>query len=313
MIEITIAQFQEARRVLQGKALVTPILPMIPAFKDHPIFLKADGLQPVGSFKIRGATYAISRLSKDVTRVVAYSTGNHAQAVALGASQLGLKSIIVMSPDVLESKIAATRRFGAEVVLVSPQQRQSYAEELGAQKGSYLIPPYDHRDVITGQGTLGLEILDVMEPAAVFVPVGGGGLIGGIAAAIKQKNPKVMMIGVEPELEDDACRSFHTGVLERQSGPSSSIADAVKVPGLGQLTFPLIRHYVDDMITVTEQQIIDATFMIAETTHIIAEPSGALGLAGALLYKDKLPPGKPIVCVVSGGNTTMAALCNLKR
>lgn len=310
-MEIKPEDFQEARKILKGKALVTPLIPMIPVTTSNPIYLKAEGLQPVGSFKMRGATYAISKLPKAVKTIIAYSTGNHAQAVALSATQMGLKSIIVMSPDVPESKIAATKRFGAEVILVSPQERQSYAENLAKEEGTYLIPPYDHRDVVIGQGTIGLEILDELDPAAVFVPVGGGGLIAGIATAIKQKNPNVKVIGVEPELEDDGCRSYRSGIIVRQPGPSSSVADAVKVPSLGNIPFPLIRANVDDMITVNEQQIIDATFMIADSARIISEPAGALGLAGALIYKGKFPENKPIVCVVSGGNAKMSSLCSL--
>lgn len=313
MIEITHTQFQKARSILKGKALVTPLVDFNIPNQKNPIYLKAECLQPGGSFKIRGATYCISRLGNQYKEVVAYSTGNHAQGVAIAAKQMGLKATIVMSPGTLESKIEATCRFGAEVIMVPAEKRKEYAEELALSKGAYLIPPYDHPDVITGQGTIGLEILDeIPNPAAVFVPIGGGGLIAGIATAIKQQNPKVKIIGVEPELENDAWRSFTKGERVTMGAPSNTIADAVRIPSLGDLTFPLIKAYVDDIITVSEKEIIDATLMIPDATRLIAEPSGALSVAGVLKYPHAFPSNKAIICVVSGGNSTLRYICEMQ-
>lgn len=307
MLDIALEKFQAARAALVDKALVTPLVPYPYEF---PIYLKAENLQPSGSFKIRGATYCLSRLTPQqrAKGVIAFSTGNHAQAVALAAQQLGIKATIVMSHDALDFKISATRRYGAEVIMVSLDERVLVTETLAKEKGYYLIPPFDHPDVVTGQGTIGLEILDEMTPAAVFVPVGGGGLIAGIATAIKKSNPSVKIIGVEPELEDDACQSFKSGTLVRGTASSTTIADAVKIPCLGTIPYPLIRTYVDDIITVSEKQIAEATLNIVKKTHLLVEPSGALALAGACIYK---PIQGPVVCIASGGNTTLATLCTL--
>ncbi|MBA3958064.1 MAG: threonine/serine dehydratase [Parachlamydiaceae bacterium] len=313
MVTIGLEEFQLARNALKGKILHTPLLPFpfLKTQQGHPIYLKAENLQPSGSFKIRGATFCISKLPPETTQVVAYSTGNHAQAVALAARQYGRKATIVMSPETLAFKIAATQALGAEVVIVPASERKKYAEELAASTGAYLIPPFDHPDIITGQGTIGLEIIEAVVPAAIVVPLGGGGLIAGIAAAVKQLYPSVKLIGVEPELENDGWRSFHSGTLATMAGPSNSVADAVKIPCLGELTFPLIRDYVDDVITVSEIATIAATKMLLESAHLVAEPSGALALAGALFYPFSGSPDKPVVCILSGGNTTLSLLSKL--
>lgn len=317
MLDIELEKVHAARSVLNGKALVTPLIPCrsFATPQGHLIYLKAECLQPSGSFKIRGATYCLSLLSPEqrAAGVIAYSTGNHAQAVALAAKQLNIKATIVMSRDALEFKVAATRSYGAEVIMASLEERQQVTESLSKSKRYYLIPPYDHPDVITGQGTIGLEILDSLTPAAVFVPVGGGGLIAGIAVAIKKSNPAVKIIGVEPEIESDAYQSFKSGKIVGGGALSETIADAVKIPSLGELTFPLIQAYVDDMITVSEKQIAEAALSCTEKAHLFTEPAGALALAGALEYKPKLSSGKPVVCIVSGGNTVLSTLCELRK
>ena len=295
--------FVSARNLIKDKILLSPLVPLTPqAFKDHPIYLKAECLQPGGSFKIRGATYALSKLTKQQREkgVVAYSTGNHAQAVALAAKQLNMKATIVMSPEVAPYKLKATQSYGAEVILVPTAERMGYAEKLAEERGAFFLPPFDHPDVITGQGTIGLEILDVLLPTAIYVPVGGGGLIAGIALAVKQLQPNVKMIGVEPELENDAFLSFKNKQLVKMKGPSDSIADAVKIPSLGKLTLPLILKYLDDLITVSEEEIQQAMKKCA-ASGLNVEPSGAIALAGAL--KDKAPFSRgPIVCIASGGS-----------
>lgn len=307
-VNITLDQLREAQAFLNRKGLCSPLVP----WKNNIVF-KDESLMPSGAFKIRGATYCLSKLLPEqrAKGVVAYSTGNHAQGVSTAAKELGIKATIVMSPDALPFKVEATRKLGAEIVMVPPHLRRQTAEELAKKTGAFLVPPYDHPDIITGQGTIGLEILEEIEPAAVFVPVGGGGLIAGIALAIKLIDPLVQIIGVEPEMDDDACRSFKSGKIEQLSELHDTIADAVKLGTLGEMTFPLIRKYVDDMISVSEEQIARATIMCTEEAHLFAEPSGALSLAGALSYKKKFLTNRPIVCILSGGNTTLENLCNL--
>lgn len=319
MIDIPLGKFEEARETIKGKVFKTPLVeftaPQLPL--DHKIFLKAECLQPSGTFKIRGATNSISHLTPEQKKagVIAYSTGNHAQGVALAAKRLGIHAVIVMSPDAPDFKIEATRSYGAEIVMTEPnsQVRREVAEKLAEEKGYSLIPPYDHVNTLAGQGTIGLEILDEVVPAVVFVPIGGGGLIGGISSAIKKKNPGVKVIGVESELENDAYMSFRSGHKVSLEKCSNSIADALRVLTLGDLTYPIIRKYVDDVITVTEKQIAEATVLTIKSTHLLVEPAGAVALAGVLNYPHKLPNSKPIVCIASGGNTTLTYLNQLQE
>lgn len=304
--------------MLQKRGLRTPLLGIdAKTPQGNSILLKAENVQPSGSFKIRGATYCLSLLSdaQKAAGVIAYSTGNHAQSVALAAKLLNIKATIVISPEAPQFKVDATREFGATVVMSEPssQARRKLAEELAKSHGYYLVPPYDHTDVIIGQGSIGIEILQDVTPAAVFVPIGGGGLISGVAVAIKKTNPLVKIIGVEPELENDTFQSFKSGKRESLNGPSNSIADAIKVQTLGDITYPLISHYVDDVIQVSEEQIKEATLMHAEKAHLIVEPSGALALAAALVYKGALEFDKPIICIASGGNVLLSFLCHLKK
>lgn len=313
-MDILLKDFDTAARLIRDKGLTTPLIPFaLP--HANPILLKAENLQPSGSFKIRGATYCLSLLSPEqrTAGVVAYSTGNHAQAVALAAKLLGIKATIVMSaaPIVPQHKIDATKAYGADVVIADPTSdaRRKVAEQLAQSQGYYLVPPYDHGAVMTGQGTIGIEILDAVDPAAVIVPIGGGGLIAGIAMAIKKRNPAVKIIGVEPELENDAFQSFKTGKRVALSSASSSIADAIKVQTLGDLTWPLIQKYVDDVVVVSEDEIKQAMLICAQHAHLIAEPAGALAIAVAVKGQLLLPPGKPIVCIISGGNVQLSTLC----
>ena len=318
MTDISLEQFQTAQNLITSLGLRTPLLrlPFIKTNQGHSILLKAENLQPSGSFKIRGTSYAISRLtaSQRAKGVVAYSTGNHAQAVALAARMQNIRATIVMSPDAPEFKIQATKNYGAQVIMSAPtsEARRLLAEELALKNELALLPPYDHLDVMTGQGTIGLELLEQPNIGAVFVPIGGGGLIAGIANAIKKSRPEIKVIGVEPELENDAVQSFHSKKLVSLSGPSKSIADAIKVQSLGRLTFPIISRYVDDIVSVTEKQITEAALLMARESHLIVEPSGAVGLAGALIYNQTGNSDKVTVCVVSGGNTTLSFLRGLE-
>jgi threonine dehydratase len=318
-VNVEIASIEQARANLRGKVLITPVVPVMSTKTPggNPIVMKAENLQPAGSFKIRGAIHTLSLLDPEQRRagVIAYSTGNHAQAVALASRHLGISATIVMSPDAPAFKVEATQRYGARVIMAesSSQARRELAEQLALAEERYLVPPYDSLDVMAGQGTIGLELLEQSNPAAVFVPIGGGGLIAGIAAAIKQTEPTIRVIGVEPEWENDAYQSLQVGHRVVLPATSTSIADAIRVQMLGDLTYPLICRYVDEIVTVSEQEIAAATLMAMQETHLMLEPSGALGLAAALKYESSLSAEKPIVVIASGGNTTLEMLYRLQE
>jgi threonine dehydratase len=301
----------------------SPLLPFGGDTAQTPLLLKAESLMPTGSFKIRGATYCIAQLreTQRARGVVAYSTGNHAQAVAKAARDAGVRAHIVMSPDAPAAKIDSTRRYGAEIVMAasSSNARRAAAEALAAETQATLIPPYEHPDVIAGQGTIGIELLAQLHgqvPAAVYVPVGGGGLLAGIALAIKSQSPRTRVIGVEPELEDDAARSFAGGTLFAANAPSNSMADAIKVQSLGTLNFALIKRYVDAIVTVSEAQIAQAMVDCFHANRLVVEPAGAVAVAAARLHaRHTLPPGQaagPVIAIVSGGNTTAAFLQHIQ-
>ena len=277
---VALAYIQHAREALKGKTLLTPLVQagLTTTPGGNPIYLKAEYLQPTGSFKIRGATYCLSLLSESqrAAGVITYSTGNHALAVALAGSQPGIETTIVMSPDAPAFKVEATRHYGTTVLMSDPtsQARRELAERLAKERGLYLVPPYDSLDVMAGQGTIGLELLEQTTPAAVFVPIGGGGLIAGIASAIKQSEPDVRVIGVEPEWENDTYQSFHSGRRVTLPASSASIADAIRVQTPGELTYPIIRRYVDDIVTVSEEEIASATLLAAQDRR---RPCGGSG------------------------------------
>lgn len=310
-LDFTLSAFRSAQTLLDGHILMTPLVasPSLLTPAGHPILLKAENLQPSGSFKIRGASYCISRLTDTQRRngVIAYSTGNHAQAVALAARQQHVPATIVMSPDVPPYKSERTRQYGATILWADPssQARRLMAESLAAEQNLALIPPYDHQDVILGQGTIGLEIADQYTPSAVFVPIGGGGLIAGIALAIKLLNPSIQVIGVEPAWENDAWQSFHQDHLVALPAASSSIADAIRVQSIGELPYAIIRRNVDDIVTVSEAQIAAAILCAFNEAHLVLEPSGAVALAAAQSYQSPLPTSSPVVAIASGGNTTL--------
>jgi len=310
MTDINLISIETALAAIRSKIIKTPLI-NLSSLKTHSgnqILIKAENLQPSSSFKIRGATYCISLLSNEQKHkgIIAYSTGNHAQSVAMAAKSLGINATIVMSTEAPQFKIDATIALGAQVIMSEPNSaaRKALAEELTQAYGLSLIPPYDHIDVITGQGTMGLEILEEQDIAAVFVPIGGGGLISGVAIALKKKNSSIQVIGVEPELENDAFLSFKNGIRISLNGPSFSIADAIKVQTLGDITYPIIQRYVDDIVTVNESDIIQAITLHKEKAALTVEPSGALALAGALKYKLIFKSKKPVVCIASGGNVS---------
>ncbi len=274
------------------------------------VLLKCENFQRVGAFKIRGAYNALSRLSEAERRrgVLAYSSGNHAQGVALAGQLLGIATTIVMPEDAPAVKLAATRGYGAEVILYDPDEtaREELAARLEAERGSVVIPPYDHPDIIAGQGTTALELFEQAgELDALLVPCGGGGLLSGCAVVAKHVAPRCRVIGVEPEAADDATRSFYSGSLQTVKNPAT-IADGTRTPSLGKLTFPLVLANVDAMVTVSEAAIAEAVRFLFARAKLVVEPSGALGVAAILEGKVELAGRVGIV--LSGGNVDPAVM-----
>ena len=276
------------------------------------LWLKPESLQPIGAFKIRGAVNAVAHLEPEVRArgILAHSSGNHAQAVAYAARAFGVTAHIVIPDNAPRRKIDATLALGASVELVPLEQRFSRPDELQAQTGKPMVPPFDHRDVIAGQGTIGLEIAeDATDVAVVLVPVSGGGLISGIAAAVAALLPNAQVIGVEPELAGDAAESFRSG---RRLGweptlTARTIADGLRTFSVGRLPWAHIRRQVADVITVSEDEILAATAALALQARLVAEPSGAVATAAHLFHSDQLPAGRR-VAIISGGNIDPAVL-----
>jgi threo-3-hydroxy-L-aspartate ammonia-lyase len=311
----TMDEVTEAARRLKPHAYRTPVLhsTSLDTLAGGAVFLKCENLQHVGAFKFRGALNAIGSLPESARArgVVAYSSGNHAQAVARVGQLLGIQTTIVMPADAPAIKREATADFGATVVLYDPakESREAIAEDLVARSGATLIPPFDHRAVIAGQATVALELHEEITALdAVVVPCGGGGLLSGTGIVTRAIAPGCRVIGVEPELGDDATRSFRTRTLQSVHNPAT-IADGTRTSSLGALTFPLVLAHVDEMITVTEAEIIEAVRLLFYRVKIVVEPSGALGVAAIL--SGKLPDHDRIGVILSGGNvdgSTMAAI-----
>ena len=249
-------------------------------------------------------------LLSDVDRkrgVISYSSGNHAQGVAYAARALGVKAVIVMPDNAPAVKREATAAMGAEIVVVGPSgtERQMRAEELAAQFGYVIVPPYNDEQIIAGQGTMGLEILeDLPEVQTVLAPVGGGGMISGVAAAIKLSEPSVNVIGVEPELASDAKASLQAGKIVEFPAEETlrTIADGLRSQSIGPINFEHIRRYVDDIVTVSEEEIRQAVKYLSGNPATVAEPSGAVAVAGFIFHAHELPAGRPAVAIISGGN-----------
>jgi threonine dehydratase len=262
----------------------------------------------MGAFKFRGAYNAMSRLAPEDRRrgVLAYSSGNHAQAVALAGRELGVRVTIVMPADAPAVKIAATRGYGAEIVLYDKHKevREEVAERVARERNLPVVPPFDHPHVIAGQGTAAKELIEDAGPLDyLFVPCSGGGLISGCAVAAAQLSPGCRVIGVEPEAGDDATRSFRTKTLQTCHNPDT-IADGARTHALGQLTFPLVLRYVSDMATVSDPELVKAMLFFLERMKIVVEPTGALGAAG--LFERGLPvAGKRVGVILSGGNVDL--------
>lgn len=303
---ITLDDIHAARARIAPYVGLTPVV----AMSVSGLRLKAESLHPIGAFKIRGAFNAILMLG-DAARaggVVAHSSGNHAQAIAYAAAKLGVKAVVVMPEDAPATKVAGVRRSGAELIVVegASTARAALARELAEERGLTLIPPFDMDAIMAGTGTIGMEILEqAADVETVFAPVSGGGLLGGVAAAIKLTRPQVRVIGVEPELAADACASFRAGhvVAITAEEASRTIADGLRVQQLGARTWPHIQAYVDDIVTVSEAAIKDAMGSIASDARLVAEPSGAASTAGALAYGAS---PRRSVAVLSGGNVDQA-------
>jgi|SRR5579864_6893012 len=284
------------------------------------LFLKPENQQPIGAFKLRGAYNKIASLSEQERQrgVISYSSGNHAQGVAYAARALGVKAVIVMPNNAPAIKRDATAKLGAEIVIVGPgsDERKTKAEELAARHGYSIVPPYNDEQIIAGQGTMGLEILeDLPNVETVLVPVGGGGMISGVAAAIKLSNPAVKVIGVEPELANDAQASLHAGKIVRLSAEqvSRTIADGLRTQSVGTINFEHMQKFVDDIITVKEGEIRQAMKLLAANPPTVAEPSGAVAVAGFLFHRDQLPKTRQNVAIISGGNIEPAMLEEIRR
>jgi threonine dehydratase len=318
---VTLKEIHVAQTRLNGIAVHTRLIEFSLPESDHrQLYLKPENQQPIGAFKLRGAYNKIAALSTaDRQRgVITYSSGNHAQGVAYAARALGVKSVIVMPGNAPAVKREATAALGAEIVLVGPgsAERQLKAEELAAQHGYVIVPPYNDELIIAGQGTMGLEILeDLPEVETVFAPVGGGGMISGVATAIKLSKPSVKVIGVEPELAADAQASLRAGKIAQFPAEqvSRTIADGLRTQSIGAINFEHIRRYVDDIITVTEDEIREAVRLLAADPRTVAEPSGAVGVAGFLFHPDQLPKTKLNVAIISGGNIDPKMLEEFRR
>jgi threonine dehydratase len=299
-----------AAETLRGVAIRTPLVPF--GRPEAGQFLKAESLQPIGAFKIRGAYVAIASLSDADRRrgVITYSSGNHAQGVARAARLLGARAVVVMPSDAPALKRARVEADGAQVIVVgtSSEERQRVAEELAEAKGLAIVPPYDDDRIIAGQGTVGLEIAeDLPDLAAVLVPIGGGGLASGVAVAIRALVPGARVVGVEPELAADARQSLREGRIVRwpAADVSRTIADGTRTTAIGVRNLAHLSELLDDVVTVSEIEIAAAVRLAAEESRLVVEPSGALSVA-ALVYRPSeagiLGLDGPIVAVVSGGN-----------
>jgi threonine dehydratase len=316
MIEHT--HLQAAQQRIAAICFRTPLIKLQSAVDGVELYVKAESMQPIGSFKLRGAANRIAQLSPEQLQrgVITYSSGNHAQGVAYAARAAGAKAVIVMPSNAPEIKRRATEALGAEIVIVGPasSERQQRAEALAAEHGYTIIPPYDDIDIIAGQATCGAEIIeDLPDVDLILAPVGGGGLLSGVSAAAKLLKPSVKVIGVEPELAGDAAESFRAGHVVRYSAEQTSrtIADGLRTQSIGALNFEHIQHYVDDIVRVSEEQILEAVKQLVLRWRLIAEPSGAVTTAAALFRNAELPPYRKAVAIISGGNLEPALLKSL--
>ncbi|MFF5296250.1 pyridoxal-phosphate dependent enzyme [Paractinoplanes globisporus] len=316
MTIVSLQDIRDAAKRIEGAAHRTPVIRSrtLDALTGARLYLKAENLQRVGAFKFRGAYNAIARLDPGqlARGIAAYSSGNHAQAVALAARELGSTAVIVMPSDTPAAKLDAVAGYGAEIITYDRYtgDREEIGQRLAAERGLALIPPYEHPDVIAGQGTAALELLEEAgDLDALVVPVGGGGLIAGSATAAKGLQPGIRVIGVEPEAGDDTQRSLAAGERVRIPVPRT-IADGQAAPIPGELTFSINRRLVDEIVTVSDDQIRDALRFAVDRLKQVMEPSGASGLAALLAGRVPSPPAR-IGVIISGGNVGAARLASL--
>lgn len=308
---LEISEIFNAAAVLKDVARKTAVIPALKINPESEIYLKTENLQLTGSFKLRGAYYKISQLTDEekARGVIACSAGNHAQGVALGATHNGIKSLICLPAGAPISKVEATKGYGAEVCLVPGVYDDAYAKAIELQKeyGYTFVHPFDDPKVIAGQGTIGLEILEQMpDVEAVIVPIGGGGLISGVAFAIKTLRPEIKVYGVQSSGAPSMARSLQEGQITHLNSVST-IADgiAVKEPGIN--TFEMVNKYVDEVVTVSDDEIAAAILMLLETQKVVSEGAGAVSVAAAMFNKVPIK-GKKTVCLVSGGNIDVNTL-----
>jgi threonine dehydratase len=320
---VTIADIRAAAARIARIALKTPLVrAQFSGLSGYgtgkEVYLKAESLQPIGAFKIRGASNKILQLSpSQIARgVITYSSGNHAQGVAYAAREVGAKAVIVMPSNAPAIKRAATLALGAEVVDVgmASSERLAKADELVREHGYVVVPPYDDEQIIAGQGTCGLEIVEELPGVGlVLTPVSGGGLLSGVAAAVKQLRPRAKVFGVEPELAGDTAESFRSGSIVTWPAElvSRTIADGLRTQSVGERNFAHLQAFVDGVITVTEAEIRAAMRAIVSATRLVPEPSGAVATAALLFHGAELPPYKTAVAVVSGGNVDPVMLAKI--
>jgi len=298
---------------IAGSANRTPVLTSRTVDEQFgaQLFFKCENMQRMGAFKFRGAFNALSKFSAEQRRagVVAFSSGNHAQAIALAARLLGMPATIVMPQDAPAAKVAATKGYGGNVVMYDryTEDREQIGRDLADKHGFTLIPPYDHPDVIAGQGTAAKELFEEAGPLdAFFVCLGGGGLLAGSALATRALSPQCRLYGVEPEAGNDGQQSFRSGSIVHIDTPQT-IADGAQTQHLGQHTFPIIQRDVDDILTVSDEELVQAMRFFAERMKIVVEPTGCLGFAAARNMREALR-GKRVGILISGGNIDLARL-----
>jgi len=300
---VTLDQISAARERIRPIARLTPLVD-VSNIAGRPLWLKCESLQPGGAFKIRGAYNMVAQLPEAERRrgVITYSSGNHGQAVALAARELGAPSVVVMPTTAPKIKVEGAKAFGAEVVFegTTSLHRRARAEAIAAERGLAMVPPFDHEWIIAGQGTLGLEILEQL-PAVktVLVPIGGGGLVSGVSAAVRRARQDVSVIGIEPSGADGMRRSIEAGAVQTLEG-SKSVADGLMAARPGDLNFAHVKQFVDRIDTVDDSEIVDAVRWLFVRAKIVAEPSGAATVAAALRSSASYAP--PVVAIVSGGN-----------
>lgn len=315
-LAVTYDDIESAAARLAGIAQRTPVLTSrtIDRRTHARVYFKCENFQRTGSFKFRGAYNALAQLSPEQKKkgVIAYSSGNHAQAIACSGELLGVPATIIMPDNAPDVKIAATRSYGAEVILYNPQEtkREELGQQLAQERGLILIPPYDHPHVVAGQGTAAKELIEeVGDLDILLVCCGGGGLLSGSAIAANTLSPNCRTIGVEPAQADDATRSFHTQILHYADNPET-IADGARTPCLGTITFPLVLHYVADMVTVSEEALRRTMVFLWERLKIVVEPTGVLAAAALLEGKIQAKNAR-VGIIISGGNVALSQLDTL--